>query len=83
MTAEVKPWPVRSEYVTDTPYGEGMTMAQIADYSEALAAAWESRCLVAVEALQRISDLDDDHYAAAIRPAEKALSRIGDLPPVA
>lgn len=85
MTAEVKPWPNFEDYrdgYIDPPD------SAIAEYRLALAAAWESRCRVAVEALRGIAgrwkpgtsmrdtaDIYRDDAAVA-------LAAIGELPPL-
>lgn len=71
-------WPERDKFVTPTPYGDGMTMAQIADYETALTAFWESRCRVAVGALHLISGNWPEDPSAT---ADEAISTIGELPP--
>lgn len=80
-TPETVPWPERSEYITPTPYGDGMTMAQIADYESARADAAMSRLRVAVEALKAVLDYEGEQIdKRSGRLIHKALSRIGELP---
>lgn len=79
----MKPWPERSKYVTDTPYGDGMTMAQIADYQSARAEAAMERLTKLRKAAIRFmaSDIANKHkdYGCVDCIAE-ALAAIGPIP---
>jgi hypothetical protein len=83
---ETVPWPERSEYVTPTPYGDGMTMAQIADYESARAEAAMSRLRDAHQTLEVLAAQTSGKPGSTARAdcmaamANAALSRIGELP---
>ena len=76
--SELPKLPLLKEYVEETPYGHGMTMAQIADYETALRKYWEARCRLAVETLQSIKN--NEEGGSDTRCAEEALAAIGELP---